>query len=313
MAIKYASLQTLRAFQQEVDSRYLKVADLPVYGLEKLATATEGYLASYQFTKDGVAVGDKVNLPKDLVIKSATLETVTEADSPEAGYVVGDRYIDMIVNTVEGDGQATHIYVNVKDLVDNYTAGDGIDVTNNVISLKIKSGSALSVDAETGELQIATVSATTPGVVTPEMMTKWNNSADSQLSVGTPTGEGNVISSLSVNASGELIADKGVIALQESDLIEITNAEVTALWEGGSTPTPTPTKYTVTFNSNEGSPIDSQEVEEGKKITKPANPTKDGNDFGGWFSDSELTTPWDFENGTVSAAMTLYAKWDATP
>jgi len=233
MAIKYASLQTLKSLQQEIDSRYLKTADLPIYGLEKLTTATEGYLASYQFTKDGVAVGDKINLPKDLVVKSATLETVTEADSPETGYIVGDRYIDMVINTVEGDGQATHVYVNVKDLVDEYTAGDGIDVTNNVISLKIKSGSPISVDAETGELQISTVSSSSAGVVTPEMLTKWNNAAGAQIAVASEaTGNGNVITGISVNAANELVANKGITALQESDFEEIDAATVTALWSG---------------------------------------------------------------------------------
>lgn len=311
--IKYAGLATIRALKEEISSRYMLKADMPVYNLEKLATAETGALASYQFTKDGVAVGDKINLPKDLVIKSASLETVSVADEPEAGYVVGDKYIDMVINAAEGEGQESHIYVNVKDLVDNYTAGDGIDVTNNSISLKIKSGSPLSIDAETGELQIATVSANGAGVVTSEMMAKWNNSADAQLSVAAPTGEGNVVTSLSVNGSGELVADRGITALTANDLEEIDDATVKALWDGATPtpPTPTSTKHTVTFNSNGGSTVESQEIEENGKVTEPTAPTKGTDTFDGWYSDEELTTAWDFANDVVVGDMTLYAKWSA--
>lgn len=77
------------------------------------------------------------------------------------------------------------------------------------------------------------------------------------------------------------------------------------------TPTPTPevVKYTVTFNSNGGSAVASAEVEQNKKVSAPANPTKEGYTFVGWFSDETLTTAWDFENDVVTADTTLYAKW----
>ena len=70
------------------------------------------------------------------------------------------------------------------------------------------------------------------------------------------------------------------------------------------------TKYTVTFNSNEGSNIDPIEVVNGGKITKPADPTKDGFVFAGWFKDSALTQTWNFDVDTVNSNLTLYAKWD---
>lgn len=72
---------------------------------------------------------------------------------------------------------------------------------------------------------------------------------------------------------------------------------------------PTPTTYTVTFNSNGGSAVASQTVADGGKVTEPADPTKDGYTFGGWYKEDTLTTEWDFSTDTVSAATTLYAKW----
>ena len=47
--------------------------------------------------------------------------------------------------------------------------------------------------------------------------------------------------------------------------------------------TPQVTKYTVTFDSNGGSTVSSVQVESGEKITKPADPVKEGHTFNGWY------------------------------
>ena len=41
-------------------------------------------------------------------------------------------------------------------------------------------------------------------------------------------------------------------------------------------------------------------------------PTRDGYRFTGWYSDYDLTRPWDF-NAPVTADMTLYAAWQPLP
>ncbi len=69
-----------------------------------------------------------------------------------------------------------------------------------------------------------------------------------------------------------------------------------------------PVTYTVTFNSNGGSSVSSQTVEEGEKASKPTDPTRDGYTFGGWYTDSACTQAYDF-NTEVSGNITLYAKW----
>ena len=71
--------------------------------------------------------------------------------------------------------------------------------------------------------------------------------------------------------------------------------------------------YTVTFKTSGGSAVDPVTVDAGSTVTKPADPTKSGHNFGGWYKDSTLQTPWDFANGTVTADTTLYAKWTANP
>lgn len=67
--------------------------------------------------------------------------------------------------------------------------------------------------------------------------------------------------------------------------------------------------YTVTFESNGGTEIASQDVRKGEKVAKPDDPAKDGYTFTGWYVDEELTTAFDFET-PVTSDMTLYAGWE---
>ena len=67
--------------------------------------------------------------------------------------------------------------------------------------------------------------------------------------------------------------------------------------------------YTVIFNSNGGSRVDAQYVYDEQKLTEPAVPTKAGNSFAGWYTDSGFTTLFNFTT-PVTANMTLYAKWN---
>ena len=63
--------------------------------------------------------------------------------------------------------------------------------------------------------------------------------------------------------------------------------------------------YQVTFDSNGGSKIKSQEVALGLKVTKPSNPTKAGFKFDGWYLDDKK---FDF-NTKITTDITLTAKW----
>ena len=71
--------------------------------------------------------------------------------------------------------------------------------------------------------------------------------------------------------------------------------------------------YTVTFETSGGSAVGPVTVDAGSTVTKPADPMKPGHNFGGWYKDSTLQTPWNFANDTVTADTTLYAKWTANP
>ena len=69
--------------------------------------------------------------------------------------------------------------------------------------------------------------------------------------------------------------------------------------------------YTVTFDSNGGSAVASQTVAEGRNATEPLPvPTKEGYTFVGWYEDnSTFNIKWGFAIKTVTADITLFAKW----
>ena len=73
-----------------------------------------------------------------------------------------------------------------------------------------------------------------------------------------------------------------------------------------------PITYTVTFNANgHGTAPSAQSgIAAGGKVTEPnPAPTAAGWTFGGWYEEQSCTSKWDFATDTVTADITLYAKW----
>ena len=69
-------------------------------------------------------------------------------------------------------------------------------------------------------------------------------------------------------------------------------------------------EYTVTFDANgHGTAPTQQKTTYGGKITEPAAPTAESYYFQGWFKESTCENMWDFDSDTVTADITLYAKW----
>ena len=88
-----------------------------------------------------------------------------------------------------------------------------------------------------------------------------------------------------------------------------SNVTLYAKWTENSEQPSVKKKFTVTFNSNKGTSVASQTIEEGNRVTKPTDPTKSGYKFAGWYKDSAFKTAWNFTTDTVTANTTLYAKW----
>ena len=68
------------------------------------------------------------------------------------------------------------------------------------------------------------------------------------------------------------------------------------------------TSYTVSFDTNGGTQINSVRVRRNGLLKEPESPEKAGYMFDGWYSDKELSVKYDFAS-KVTKSFTLYAKW----
>jgi uncharacterized repeat protein (TIGR02543 family) len=80
----------------------------------------------------------------------------------------------------------------------------------------------------------------------------------------------------------------------------------------------TENRYAVIFDSNLGSEggfvtaTPTQNITHDGRITRPQNPSRRGYNFGGWYQEAACTREWNF-NTTITAPVTLYAKWTPIP
>lgn len=72
-----------------------------------------------------------------------------------------------------------------------------------------------------------------------------------------------------------------------------------------------PVDYTVTFNSQEGTEVPSQQVAYNTAATEPQAPTRPGYAFTGWYTEPNGGDIWTFER-TIEGDTTLYAHWRET-
>ena len=70
--------------------------------------------------------------------------------------------------------------------------------------------------------------------------------------------------------------------------------------------------WTVTFNTNGGTPEPESQIRANLPATKPDDPTRSGYVFAGWYTDEACTAAYDFTQ-PVTDNITLYAKWEAAP
>ena len=132
--------------------------NVPVYSLTKDATSTD-YAAVYHLTKDGTNVGEAINIPKDLFVESGEI-VENPAGQPEG------KYLKLVLQN-----QTAPVYINVADLVDAYTAGNGITISGtNEVSAKVVAGNGLSVG--TDGIKMGAASGTADGAMSSADFTK---------------------------------------------------------------------------------------------------------------------------------------------
>lgn len=117
---------------------------VPEYSMKKLDVATEGMSASYQLTKDGTAIGAVIDIPKDMVVKSGSVQTFAAGEVP-AGVAEAGTYIVLVLANTTND----KLYIRVNDLIEYVTSGSAaddmvfinIDPKTHKVTAKITDGS----------------------------------------------------------------------------------------------------------------------------------------------------------------------------
>lgn len=100
----------------------------PAYTLTK-STSTD-YAAVYHLQKNGVNVGEAINIPKDMVVESGKVVWGSYADgafTPATDKKDATPYVELTL----ANSSANKIYIAVADLVNEHKAGTGISITNN--------------------------------------------------------------------------------------------------------------------------------------------------------------------------------------
>lgn len=91
------------------------------------------------------------------VVSGGSVKTVTTANVPYTGAKVGDLYLEIVF----ADENETAVYIPATDLVEEYTAGNGILITDHEISVNLNSAAAngLAVGSTGMSLSLATTTA----------------------------------------------------------------------------------------------------------------------------------------------------------
>jgi len=142
-----------------------------------------------------------------------------------------------------------------------------------------------------------------------------------EVSLITPTGQSAEYAvSMSSNATGLSAWQSGVtfadltesttyfVYARSASNINYEAGKISSVSAGITTTPSVTTGFTVTFESNGGSYVPSQNVADGGFATRPANPVRSNYTFDYWYENAALTKPYYFKTH-VTANITLYAKW----
>ncbi len=146
---------------------------------------TDGFLKTYEIFQGGVSVG-KIDIPKDMVVTSGVITANTN---------------DEKVLRLTIANQTEPVDIPVADLVDVYTPGNGIEISNtNEISAKVVEANGLSVDSN--GIAVSLADANSAGTMSAADFTK--------LGTIEASAQTNVIETVKVDGTALTITDKAV-------------------------------------------------------------------------------------------------------
>lgn len=274
-------------------TKEIEIPDVSGMSVEKAEKTLEelGFVVKDEVTErnsDTVDAGNVIETSPKIGRTAKEGATITLVVSKgKNGYVI-ENYIGQNYHTVKATLEANGLVVELKD--EEHTVEDGID-SNIVISQDVEAGTELK-NGETITLTIPKIVTIYPDftvdytIETVRSFCKTHGIALKESSVETTSYSDGAIISQTIQA--------GTVVGEEDKLTVVYAVK------------PVVTTYTVTFNSDGGSTVSSQTVESGSQATKPANPTRDGYTFLGWYNGS---IAYSFSS-KVTSDITLTAKWE---
>ena len=225
-----------------------------------------------------IAVNDTLNLTATVLPANATIKTVIWSSSDDS------------IATVDANGVVTAKAVGTVTITATATEDSSVKAECAItIKSTIVYAESISLNYTNEALKVDNTLQLTATILpanTDDMGITWESS---NTSVAT------------VNASGlvTIVGEGSAVITATSNSNNSVKAECTI--------TATYQTYTVTFmdgTTNAGT----QTVRKGATATRPTNITKDGYAIEGWYTNSGLTTKFDFST-PITADTTLYAKW----
>lgn len=197
---------------KKADGLFVEVPDAAVYSIAKDETSAD-YAAVYHLTKDGVNTGVAINIPKDMVVKSGTVEV-----NP-SGQAAGTYLVLTLANAAEDK-----VYINVGSLIEYVTSGS---TESDMVVVAVSEDHKVTATITNGSITKAKLEA---GVQTSL------NKADSALQK-TDIITGSANGTISVDGSDVAVKGLGTAAYQAVSDFDAAGAaaavsgEVTALAE----------------------------------------------------------------------------------
>jgi uncharacterized repeat protein (TIGR02543 family) len=215
--------------------------------------------------------------------------TVTP-DGGSASYVTGLFYDDV------ANGFYERI---VAEAAGDFVFGDNGKV-HSAFDSPVRSSVSSTVNSTGNKLYNTTVSGDDTRIaIEPDSngdMTVESDSAPVQISV---SGDYNVVTFADVDTGA------GGVTVHEEN-----KTDVQLLGAGSQVLESQTIGYKISFRSMGGDPVEAiTNIAPGSRVSAPANPTRGGYVFAGWYLDENYTTQWSFDT-PVQSDLVLFAKWD---
>ena len=211
--------------------------------VKKKQSANAGFAATYYlaYGNSEEPIGQEIDIVKDQFLKSvefipkATAEDVTAAGT-NPGFAANDPVLkftfDVNTNSSVSDAESESVvYVPVKELVDVYTAGNGIDITSNVVTAVADSADVVYTAASTSQ-SIITVGASgikVSGVQTAINYAVGNEHSKMSTAVSAVDGKVNALASATSTSVADLNTKIETVAGNAETAISAVGANVNDL------------------------------------------------------------------------------------